>query len=161
MTTRIGVGGPPTTVLPTATAPRVTPAPARPFQQMLNASSFAIVNSAEAAVSRLPGGPILAAAMRPAGGSSSFASASTLSATGPTGTAVAPAAIGASGISGTAGTGTGDPSMQQMMSQDADQNLYYLQLQEQMSQESRSYSAISNVLKARHDTMKNAIGNIR
>jgi len=30
-----------------------------------------------------------------------------------------------------------------------------------MSEESRSYSAISNVLKARHDTMKNAIGNIR
>jgi len=51
--------------------------------------------------------------------------------------------------------------VQQMMSQDADQNMYYLQLQEQMSQESRSYSAISNVLKARHDTMKNAIGNIR
>ena len=48
-----------------------------------------------------------------------------------------------------------------MMSQDADQNMYYLQLQEQMSQESRNYSAISNVLKARHDTMKNAIGNIR
>jgi len=47
------------------------------------------------------------------------------------------------------------------MSQDADQNMYYLKLQEQMSAESRSYSAISNVLKARHDTMKNAIGNIR
>ena len=40
-------------------------------------------------------------------------------------------------------------------------DMYYLQLQEQMSQESRSYSAVSNVLKARHDTMKNAIGNIR
>jgi hypothetical protein len=39
--------------------------------------------------------------------------------------------------------------------------MYYLKLQEQMSAESRSYSAISNVLKARHDTMKNAIGNIR
>jgi hypothetical protein len=57
--------------------------------------------------------------------------------------------------------GAGDPGVQQMMSQDADQNMYYLQLQEQMSQESRSYSAVSNVLKARHDTMKNAIGNIR
>jgi hypothetical protein len=158
MTTRIGVGGPSTAVLPTATAPRVTPSPARPFQQMLNASSFAIVNGAEAAVSRLPGGPILAAAMRPAGGASSFASASSLSATGPTGTGTAPGGVGSSG---TAGTGTGDPSMQQMMSQDADQNMYYLQLQEQMSQESRSYSAVSNVLKARHDTMKNAIGNIR
>jgi hypothetical protein len=161
MTTRIGVGGPATGVLATATAPRVTPAPARPFQQMFNASSAAIVSSAEAAVSRLPGGPILAAAMRPAGGASSFTPAGSLSATGPTGTATATAGVGPSGISGTTGTGTGDPSMQQMMSQDADQNMYYLQLQEQMSQESRSYSAVSNVLKARHDTMKNAIGNIR
>ncbi|HWZ87365.1 MAG TPA: hypothetical protein VNW92_00910, partial [Polyangiaceae bacterium] len=70
--------------------------------------------------------------------------------------------LGTTGIGGVTGsTGTGDPGVQQMMSQDADQNMYYLQLQEQMSQESRSYSAISNVLKARHDTMKNAIGNIR
>jgi hypothetical protein len=158
MTTRIGVGGPSTDVLATATAPRVTPAPARPFQQVMNASSAAIVNGAEAAVSHLPGGSILAAAMLPAGSTGALVSAPAFSATGPTGTAT----VGTSGALGVAGsTGTGDPSMQQMMSQDADQNMYYLQLQEQMSQESRSYSAVSNVLKARHDTMKNAIGNIR
>ena len=69
-----------------------------------------------------------------------------------------PSALGG-GPSG--GVGAGDPSMQQVLSQDADQNLYYLKLQEQISAESRGYSAVSNVLKARHDTMKNAIGNIR
>jgi hypothetical protein len=160
MTTRIGVGGPSTGVLATATAPRVTPAPARPFQQVMSASSVAIVNGAEAAVSHLPGGSILAAAMRPAGSVGPLSSAASLSATGPTGTAGA--GLGATGIGGVAGGGSaGDPGVQQMMSQDADQNMYYLQLQEQMSQESRSYSAVSNVLKARHDTMKNAIGNIR
>ena len=159
MTTRIGVGGPPTNVVATATAARVTPPPARPFQQVMSAGTTAIVNGAEAAVSHLPGGSILAAAMRPPGGVGSFSGTTALSATGPTGTA-APS-LGATGIGGTGATGTGDPSMQQMMSQDADQNMYYLQLQEQMSQESRGYSAISNVLKARHDTMKNAIGNIR
>ena len=37
----------------------------------------------------------------------------------------------------------------------------YLELQERISAESRAYSALSNVLKARHDTVKNAIGNIR
>jgi hypothetical protein len=47
------------------------------------------------------------------------------------------------------------------LSQTANQNLYFLELQERMSAESRNYSAISNVLKARHDTVKNAIGNIR
>ena len=159
MTTRIGVGGPPTGVSVTATAPRVTPAPARPFQQVMNASSAAIVNGAEAAVTHLPGGGILAAAMRPGGsvGSGSYA-LSLNRPEGPTGTA-------SSGLSSSGGvpgmTTGGDPAIEQVMSQDADQNLYYLKLQEQMSAESRSYSAISNVLKARHDTMKNAIGNIR
>jgi hypothetical protein len=161
MTTRVGVGGPATGVYETATAPRVTPEPARPFQQMMNVSSSAIVSGAEAAVTHLPGGSIIAAAMRPGVGSgATFSSAMSLnSAVGPTGTATSGTTGGVPGVSGTASGG--DPSMQQMLSQDADQNMYYLQLQEQMSAESRSYSAISNVLKARHDTMKNAIGNIR
>ena len=159
MTTRVGVGGPPTGVYETATAPRVTPEPTRPFQQMMNASSVAIVSGAEAALTHLPGGGILAAAMRPGGSASPFSSASSLTRPeGPTGTATS-AVTGVGGLSG-ANSG-GDPGIQQVMSQDADQNLYYLKLQEQMSAESRSYSAISNVLKARHDTMKNAIGNIR
>ena len=161
MTTRVGVGGPATGVYETATAPRVTPEPARPFQQMMNVSSSAIVSGAEAAVTHLPGGSIIAAAMRPSVGSgATFSSAMSLnSAVGPTGTATSGTTGGVPGVSGT--TSGADPSMQQMLSQDADQNMYYLQLQEQMSAESRSYSAISNVLKARHDTMKNAIGNIR
>jgi hypothetical protein len=97
--------------------------------------------------------------MRPGGSASPFSTASSLTrAEGPTGTATS----GVSGVGGAVGAGVGgDPSIQQVMSQDADQNMYYLKLQEQMSAESRSYSAISNVLKARHDTMKNAIGNIR
>ncbi len=168
MTTRVSDGGPSTGVYATQTAPRVTPAPAHPFQQVMYASSAAIVNGAEAAVAHLPGGGILAAAMRP-GVSSGVSSLSTPASValnsrpeGPTGTAGASSA----GLSTTTGTGIagasgGDPSIEQVMSQDADQNMYYLKLQEQMSAESRSYSAISNVLKARHDTMKNAIGNIR
>jgi len=165
MTTRVAVGGPPTGVYPTRTAPRVTPEPARPFRQAMNASSAAIVSGAEAAVVHLPGGSILAAAMRPggsgigpglAGGSPYGPSAAFNRAEGPTGTATS--ALGG-GVSGSAAGG--DPNIQQVISQDADQNLYYLQLQEQISAESRGYSAVSNVLKARHDTMKNAIGNIR
>ncbi len=160
MTTRVAVGGPATGVYETATAPRVTPEPARPFQQMMNASSVAIVSGAEAAVAHLPGGGILAAAMRPGVSNGAFSNASSLtSAVGPTGTATSGVSAGINGVTGS--TSGGDPSVQQMLSQDADQNMYYLQLQEQMSAESRSYSAISNVLKARHDTMKNAIGNIR
>ena len=40
-------------------------------------------------------------------------------------------------------------------------NLYYLELQERMATENRVFTAQSNVLKARHDTVKNAIGNVR
>ena len=163
MTTRVAVGGPPTNVYPTTTAARVTPEPARPFQQVINASSAAIVSGAEAAVNHLPGGTILAAAMRPGGSSitpsyapgNPYAPSPALNrAEGPTGTAT-------SALGGASGGTAGGSGIEQVMSQDADQNLYYLKLQEQISAESRGYSAVSNVLKARHDTMKNAIGNIR
>jgi hypothetical protein len=40
-------------------------------------------------------------------------------------------------------------------------NLQYLQLQSQMQSENRSYTAISNIMKTKHDTVKNSISNIR
>ena len=40
-------------------------------------------------------------------------------------------------------------------------NLQYLELQSQMQNENRSYTAVSNMLKTKHDTVKNSINNIR
>lgn len=40
-------------------------------------------------------------------------------------------------------------------------NLQYLQLQNQMQHENRSYTAISNIMKTKHDTVKNSIANVR
>jgi hypothetical protein len=40
-------------------------------------------------------------------------------------------------------------------------NLQYLQLQSQMQSENRSYTAVSNIMKTKHDTVKNSISNIR
>ena len=40
-------------------------------------------------------------------------------------------------------------------------NLQCLQLQSQMQHENRSYTAVLNVLKTKHDTVKNSISNIR
>jgi hypothetical protein len=40
-------------------------------------------------------------------------------------------------------------------------NLQYLQLQSQMQHENRSYTAISNIMKTKHDTAKNSISNVR
>jgi hypothetical protein len=40
-------------------------------------------------------------------------------------------------------------------------NLQYLELQSQMQNENRSYTAVSNIMKTKHDTVKNSISNIR
>lgn len=167
MTTRIGSGGPGTGVTATASAARVTAAPGQPFKAMMSAGKSAILSGAESAVTRLPGGPILAAALRPSAGD--FGPAQT-SATGAGGLGGA-SGVGSStpeGTAGTAGLGSGagpaggeSGGVESALNQSANQNLYFIEIQERISAESRSYSAISNVLKARHDTVKNAIGNIR
>ena len=40
-------------------------------------------------------------------------------------------------------------------------DLQYLQLQSQMQHENRSYTAISDIMKTKHDTVKNSISNMR
>jgi len=155
MTTRIGTGGPATGVSASASATRVTAPPGQPFKAMMSAGASAILNGAEQAVTRLPGGPILAAALRP--GPSDVGPAQT---TGAAAQGLAPeGALGAAGAATAAGAEGG--SLESALSQSANQNLYFIEVQERISAESRNYSAISNVLKARHDTVKNAIGNIR
>lgn len=40
-------------------------------------------------------------------------------------------------------------------------DLQYLQLQSQQQNDNRSYTAVSNIMKTKHDTVKNSISNIR
>ncbi len=40
-------------------------------------------------------------------------------------------------------------------------NEQYLELQSQMQSENRSFTAVSNIMKTKHDTVKNSISNIR
>lgn len=40
-------------------------------------------------------------------------------------------------------------------------NLQYRQLQAQMQHENRSYTAVSNILKSKHESVKNSIANLR
>ncbi|HEX2871485.1 MAG TPA: hypothetical protein VHP33_09520 [Polyangiaceae bacterium] len=168
MTTRIGTGGPGTGVTATASAARVTAAPGQPFKAMMSAGKNAILSGAESAVTRLPGGPILAAALRPSAGDVGPAQtgAGGAAALGGVGSSTPEGAAGTAGIGGgqgggTAASGTENGGVEAALNQSANQNLYFIEIQERISAESRSYSAISNVLKARHDTVKNAIGNIR
>jgi hypothetical protein len=49
---------------------------------------------------------------------------------------------------------------QQMQEMQMSFNLQYLQLQNQMQNENRQYTSISNIMKTKHDTVKNTISNI-
>jgi arginine decarboxylase-like protein len=40
-------------------------------------------------------------------------------------------------------------------------NLQYLQLQQKMQSDNRKFTTISNIMKTKHDTAKNAINNVR
>lgn len=40
-------------------------------------------------------------------------------------------------------------------------NLQYVQLQSPMQHENRSYTAVTNIMKTKHDTVKNSISNVR
>ncbi len=150
------------------TAPRPTPTPPRvQFSDVLASGASAIVQGAQAAATVLPGSPLLAVAIRGATpswsvpGSSSanpFATGVSMSAgtvtTAPEGPGGATA-----GTTGTSSTGT-DPSLESSMAQTQQQNLYYLQIQEQVNAQNRTFTALSNVIEVEHSTAKAAIGNI-
>lgn len=140
------------------TAPRSTPREGPSFREVLGGSASTLVRGAESALHRLPGGPVLAAAVRGVPGSPgapAIPHASML----PGGTveggtsAEGPSAPGVPAASGS--------SIDGALTASQDMNLYFLRIQEAMAAENRAYTACSNVLKARHDTVKNAIGNIR
>jgi hypothetical protein len=158
-------------------AMRPTPTPARvSFGQVLAAGAGGLVQGAELAASHLPGAPVAAAAIR---GGSTLMSLSLPTSGNPAVTSVAegpstaaagmglpssagmPAgsSIGGSlGTPGAAGDTTGgiDASLQQS----AQLSMYYLQVQQEVDAQNRSFTALSNVLKTQHDSAKAAIQNI-
>lgn len=178
MDSRISSASRPDVVLIESTM-RPTPTPARiSFGQVLAAGAGGLVQGAELAASHLPGAPVAAAAVR---GGSSLMSLSlsgvgnpsvTAVAEGPstgsvggslingglttsTGAALGTSATGAPAVSGDS-TGGIDASIQQS----AQLSMYYLQVQEEVDAQNRSFTALSNVLKTQHDSAKAAIQNI-
>ena len=158
------------------TQPRVTPTPARgAFKRVLAES---LVRGAETAMKVLPGGPLMAVAIRGSGGvggslgipmtGTGAPGRSGASAEGPGGGVrsgaggVAGAAMTATGVQGAGAAPGGEGgNLESSLQQSQEMNLYYLQIQEAVNSQNRSFTALSNVLKAEHDTVKTAIGNIR
>lgn len=75
------------------------------------------------------------------------------------------AAKGESAIGGASGDSGGQAQLssasKQMQEMSESFNLQYLQLQQQMQNENRKFTLVSNIMKNKHDTAKNAINNIR
>jgi hypothetical protein len=139
--------------------PVVSPEPTRvrtavrgpTFGEVLKSGLGVVLQGAAAAAG--VGAPLLMSAVR-----MPVAVASTAAAAG--------GATGGAGASALGGTGAGADGdlmsqMKELQQQSRDMNLEMLALQEQVQQENRRFTTASNVLKARHDTAKAAISNIR
>jgi hypothetical protein len=122
------------------TRPRQTQPPPAPFREVLAGGVSLLLSGAEVAT-HVVAGPVMAAAIHGA----------RLEAT----SAVAGGGIGNS-------TGSPDVSGVQSLLQDGQAaNMQLLSLQQQIQNESQQFSTLSNVMRARYDTAKAAVSNIR
>jgi hypothetical protein len=163
-------------------ASRPTPTPVRvSFSQVLAAGASGLVQGAELAAGTLPGSPIMAAAVRGGGAPSLAEPLTTLGGITATGAAEGPGGVGVSGLGSgplaaaslsgglataggpsAAGAASADPTgaIDSSLQQSAQMNLYYLQVQQEVDAQNRSFTALSNVLKTEHDSAKAAIQNV-
>jgi hypothetical protein len=153
--------------------PRPTPrAEKARFSEVLANGASGLVQGAEMVVSSLPGGPIVAAAVRggvapaqpaglplPLGGVGGLGGLGGVGGVG--GGSTVAEGPGALGALGSLGTGTsGDGGISASLAQSQQSNLYYLQVQQQVNAQSQTFETLSNVLKSESDTIKNAISNL-
>jgi hypothetical protein len=159
------------------------------LQNGLNSAASAVGTGVGAMAGMLPGGTIVSAAVSSMHTFSSTSGSGMAGApyAGVMGTAVAPMGGGsASMMSGVAGVGGGvgggaagglasTPSVGAgsnasatdtvngnfSLNKMAEENSKLLNLQAAIQQESQTFTAISNVMKSRHDCIKNSIGNVR
>lgn len=135
-------------------------------------SGTALISQGASLLGGLSGSPIISAAVSSVTGlaSNNSAAAASYAATGVVslgGNSASPAGItvGAGSTSGpnlTAGAGTnGVGQYNTSIAEMSAQNAQMLQVQMAMQRENTMFSSISNVLKTKHDTAKNSIGNIR
>jgi len=123
-----------------STRPRATPRPASArFRDTLEQGADVVLAGVESAAGFIPGGGGVSAAVRGVRES---------------GGGVDEAAAPSSAAEGSAGSAD-------MVSRAHDDTMELLELQQRISMEQRQYMITSNVMKARHDTAKQVIGNVR
>jgi len=133
------------------------------LQGATRALHASVVGAVELAAPIVPFGTVLAGAVRGAAGPGGSGLPGSLT-TGLAGAAAAGSTTGVAGVAGAAAqaSGTGDllEATRAMQAEAQAMNLQYLQLQERMQQESREFTALSNVMKVKHDSARAAIANI-
>jgi hypothetical protein len=171
-------------VVTVETTPRPTArAAGAPFSEVLAGGARAFVRGATVAARAIPGSPLMAVAVRNGPVTTTMPLPSTTLPEGPGLAASYPGGVGAGvgggGIGAAVGFGAGNPAalsagiganpaaatgdggnIESVMAQDQEMNLYYLQIQEEVNAQNRTYSALSNVMEVEHNTAKTAIGNI-
>ncbi len=131
-----------------ATRARQTDRPPAPFRDVLAGGVGLLMSGAELAT-HVVAGPVMAAAVHDARLGTTSAMAS------PRG------AGGAPGPASPAG-GPSEPANVQTMLQDGQaSNMQMLALQQQIQEESQRFTTVSNVMRAKYDTAKAAVSNIR
>jgi hypothetical protein len=120
-----------------STRTRATPQPASArFRDVLDTGADGLLSGVESASAMIPGGTVVSAAVR---GARSGASSEAAEGPGP----------------------EGPQDFDDLTRSMADDNMELLRLQEQIQAENRRFTTLSNVMKARHETAKNSINNIR
>ena len=151
-----------------ATRARQTEKPPAPFRDVLAGGVSLLMSGAEVAT-HVVAGPVMAAAVHDArigavgSISGSFGSSGSLGSPGvgiPSegagiGTIGLPPAGGGAGASGT------PTSVQALMQDGQSSNMQMLALQQQIQDESQRFTTVSNVMRAKYDTAKAAVSNIR
>jgi hypothetical protein len=142
------------------TRARQTERPPAPFRDVLAGGVSLLMSGAEVAT-HVVAGPVMAAAVHDAriGAVSSISGAPGGFGSPGVGTALEAAGTGtAGGGAGASGTPT---SVQSLMQDGQSSNMQMLALQQQIQEESQRFTTVSNVMRAKYDTAKAAVSNIR
>jgi len=156
--------------------------PTVPRQSMPSRFDVALQNAAdhlartvtgglELAAPAIPGGTFLLGAVRaatqpapgtaPVAGAAPFVGGSTAGAAGLAGSGPGAGVVAAPGATGGSAETDVMASARALQAESQAFNAQYLQLQEAMQRENREFTALSNVMKVKHDTARAAIGNIQ
>jgi hypothetical protein len=131
---------------------RQTERPSAPFRSVLAGGVGVLMRGAEVAT-HVVGGPILAAAVHDARVGTTAAIA------GAGAGATAPVGGGSAAAPGAAVSGIG--TVEAMLQDGQASNVQLLALQQHIQQENQRFTTLSNVMRAKHDTAKAAVSNVR